>query len=222
MRPPFRFAWRNLLFGDGVDDVWALFRLDLTSYEGLTAREARELLGDLAGFAYEIEADFTLRRVTRGWSPDEHRFYAGRGFDPRTGHRERFDGLLAAQQRALEERGVWRPEVYLEVRLAEPARAAFDDAAQTLGSWLSNPRGRLRALARSAGLGDPAAIGEARLRELAALEASAYDRVAARLACERATTLDLQWLVRRAFCRGTREPQLDVHWRPPGACGQRR
>lgn len=80
MKPPFRFAWRNLLFGDATDDVWALFRLELTSYEGLTARQATELLGDVATFAHDVEADFNLRRVMRGWSADEYRHYAGRGF----------------------------------------------------------------------------------------------------------------------------------------------
>ncbi len=34
------------------------------------------------------------------------------------------------------------------------------------------------------------------------------------LSVERATTLDMQWLIRRAFCRGVGEPALDVFWRP--------
>jgi AAA-like domain len=211
---PFRFASRNLLFGHGTDDVWAVYRLDMTSYEGLTAQQAKELLADVASFAYAVEADFNLRRVTRGWSPDEYRYYASQGFDPRSGHREHFAEYLDRQQALLDRRGVWRPEVYLEVRLAAPARAALDEAAHQVGSLLSDPRRALRGLRRSAGLGDPAAISEQRLRELAGAEAAAFDRVSDFLACERATTLDLQWLVRRAFSRGLGEPGLDVHWRP--------
>ena len=30
----------------------------------------------------------------------------------------------------------------------------------------------------------------------------------------RATTRELQWLLRRAACRGVAEPALDEHWRP--------
>ena len=46
------------------------------------------------------------------------------------------------------------------------------------------------------------------------IEARAFARVADFLAAERATTLDVQWLIRRAFCRGVAEPAMDVFWQP--------
>ncbi|HWT92077.1 MAG TPA: ATP-binding protein [Solirubrobacteraceae bacterium] len=215
MRAPFQFAWRNLVFSAGADgDVWALFRLGLTSYEGLTAEQAKELLGDVAAFAYGIGADFNLRRVTRRWSPAEYRHHALRGFDPRTGHRDELDAYLDRQQQALEQRGGWRPEVYLDVRLADPAQDPVDEAARAARSALAWPGQLLHQLRRGETLRPAAGISERRLRELADLEATVFDRIAGVLVCERATSLDLQWLVRRAFCRGTREPALDVHWRP--------
>ena len=42
----------------------------MRSYDGLTAAEKRELLYDLASFAYAVESDFQLLRVTRPWSTD--------------------------------------------------------------------------------------------------------------------------------------------------------
>ena len=68
VRQPITFAHRNLVFGADLDDVWALYRLETRSYAGLTRSEKGELLSQLAAFAYTVEADFSLLRVTRPWS----------------------------------------------------------------------------------------------------------------------------------------------------------
>ena len=72
MRQPLRFAYRNLVFARDVADAWALYRLATRSYDGLTRAEKRELLSELAAFAYGIEADFSVLRVTRPWSVDAY------------------------------------------------------------------------------------------------------------------------------------------------------
>jgi hypothetical protein len=214
MRAPVRFAIRNLVFGADRDDVWALYRLELTSYEGLTSSQKKQLLADVASFAYALEADFSLLRVWRGWSGAEYRHLASLALDDRAAHRDVWDRQLDRQQALLAAEAVARPELYLAVRLAAPARAALDEFADRAGRWISSPAAALRELRRTAGFGDPAAIGETRLRELAGAEAQAFARVGDFLAAERATTLDLQWLIRRALCRGRGDPELDVHWRP--------
>src|SRR5262249_51566611 len=52
------------------------------------------------------------------------------------------------------------------------------------------------------------------LEGLIVAEERAFRRVEASLPIRRATTRELQWLLRRASCRGVAEPMLDDHWEP--------
>ena len=202
------------MFGRRAEDVWALYRIDLTSYEGLTVAQKKQLLADIASFAYGIEADFSLLRVTRAWSPQEYARYASIAHDPAHGHTQRWQRYLHGQLDELSQRGPSRAEVFLSVRLASPARAPLDAAAAVAGRWLSSPKRAWRELRDEAGLTDPATLSEARLRDIGHAEQRAGARVFDFLQAERATTLDVQWLIRRGFCRGVGEPALDVFWRP--------
>src|SRR5207244_6477001 len=71
--------------------------------------------------------------------------------------------------------------------------------------------GRLGALAGARGAGP---LRGAELERLAAEEQRVFDRLRGTLRVRRATTSELQWLVRRAACRGVAEPALDRHWEP--------
>jgi hypothetical protein len=46
-------------------------------------------------------------------------------------------------------------------------------------------------------------------------EQESLDLIRSYLPARRATTLELQWLLRRVAVRGAREPDLDPHWSPP-------
>jgi hypothetical protein len=46
-------------------------------------------------------------------------------------------------------------------------------------------------------------------------EAQAFATLADHVACRRASTLELQWLLCRAAVRGVREPDVDPYWTPP-------
>ena len=52
------------------------------------------------------------------------------------------------------------------------------------------------------------------LSELATREQRVYERVNGVIGARRARTAELQWLLRRAACRGVSEPELDHHWQP--------
>jgi hypothetical protein len=65
MRQPISFIYGNLVFGRDAGDAWAMYRVVMTPYSGLTAAGKRELLSQIAGFAYTIGADFQLLRVSR-------------------------------------------------------------------------------------------------------------------------------------------------------------
>ena len=94
MRAPIRFALRNLVFGERGDDVRAVYRLGMTSYEGLTAAGKLGLLAELAGLAHALEADFDVYCVQRGFSAAEYHAHADAAFQSRFGHRALWEAHL--------------------------------------------------------------------------------------------------------------------------------
>lgn len=201
MRQPITFIYRNLVFGGaGRDDVWAVYRLATRSYAGLSRSGKIELLSLISSFAYTVETDFSLLRVSRPWSVDRYMIAAEAATDVR--HVER--GLLASHLRAqrdqLSEHAVQMPEVYLSLRLGgHPRFSSLPGAA---------------ALRRVAGFGDGRAVSGRRMRELVAEEEKLHDRVLDYLECTRASGEELQWLIRRSFSRGVGEPMVDDGFRP--------
>ena len=57
-------------------------------------------------------------------------------------------------------------------------------------------------------------IAASEIDALVAAEERAFRRAESCLPVRRATTRELQWLLRRAACRGVAEPALDDHWEP--------
>jgi hypothetical protein len=197
VKPPVVFATGNLLFPRRLTDCWALYRLEVTSYDGLTAGEKINLLAALARLLAAVKTDVTLHRVTRAWSAADYEHRALGQLDPRHGHHDRWAAHLAAHRELLDQRQILRPEVWLTVRLPSLRRRSVRDALREAVGWE-----------------DPAGLPETRLRELVVAEQQTHQRINEHLACERATTLDLQWLAQRAFTRGLCEPTLDLHHRP--------
>jgi hypothetical protein len=209
MRQPITFAHRNLVFGEDSDDVWALYRVRTTSYDGLPAAEKKELLYDLASFAYAVAADFQLLRVTRQWSVEEYVRAATLTLDGRHGNRGRWMAHLSDHREWLATREIAEPEVYLSVRLDRP-----------VGFWRARTGEPLRAvslfseIARRIGMRDPRGLSRRRLEALMSDEERVLARAADYLDCERAATHELQWLIRRAFCRGIGEPEVEERFLP--------
>jgi hypothetical protein len=65
-----------------------------------------------------------------------------------------------------------------------------------------------------AGIDAASPISAGELSELATREQRVYERLNGVLAVRRARTVELQWLLHRAACRGVSEPDLDKHWQP--------
>src|SRR5204863_9752034 len=101
-------------------------------------------------------------------------------------------------------------ELYVSIRLTAQRTNALDELLSGAGSLVRDPGTWARRLRR----GDPCGLSATRLRELEGAEARAFARLIDFFDAERATTLELQWLVRRAFCRGLGEPDVDRNWRP--------
>jgi AAA-like domain len=201
MRPPITFMYRNIVFGSSVDDAWAVYRLQMRSYAGLTSSGKRELLSLIGSCAYALEADFSLLRVSRPWSVEHYVAGVEAVVDHRHAHREQLDDYLDAQRDDLGWRAAATAEVYLSVRLGSTARRSpfvpFVAAAK-----------------RAIGWDDPRAIGAKRLGELLDQEAKVGNRIYDYLACEPASSSELQWLIRRSFSRAVADPPVERDFTP--------
>lgn len=201
MRRPIGFIHGNIVFGETLDDAWAVYRLATVSYAGLTTTRKQELLSQMAACAYALESDFSLLRISRPWSVEDYVAGVEAGADPRHQHRERLDAYLERHLRALTWRAAHTPDVFLSVRLP---RASGGATTLPLPAW-----------ARSAlGLHDPRGIGAKRLDELEAEQERVCHRVLDYLDCEPAATHELQWLIQRAFCRAVSDPHADERFLP--------
>lgn len=205
MKQPITFIHRNLVFGRDRNDAWATFRLDTRAYAGLTRTSKLELLGSLASFAYSVESDFSLLRVASPWSVDDYVSGVEATTDSRHLHREVLDDYLKAQRDELAERGSHVPSVFLSIRLTT-------ERASTLGSLESHPA--VQALRRFTGAADARGISRRQLDDLLAEETKAYACVLDYLDCEQASSDELQWLIRRGFCRSLGDPMIDERFRP--------
>lgn len=211
MRQPISFVAGNVVFGRDLRDAWALYRLDTLSYPGLPVAEKLNLKDLWEGFAYRAEASFQVLRVQRQWSVEDYVERASATLGVRHGHRAMWEEYLEEHRSMLAERSATRAEVYLAVSLREPAA----DLSAVLGRALSASGAGLWAdLRATLGLADARGLGRAELARLRSLEGRCFERVSGFLDADRASSDDVQWLVRRAYTRGLGEPRIDSHFAP--------
>src|SRR3954454_1665492 len=204
---PLRHVHQNILVGHG-DARAALYRVSTISYPFMAAADKREWLRRLARLAFAAEADLSLWRVTRPYPAEEHVAQADRVLDERHQKREAWRAYLHGHEERLREMRSFVPEAYLAVSL----RAA---APASLGSGLLHGLDRARRRVEELfGVADAPPIAVAELETLITEEERAFRRASGCVPMRRATTTEVQWLLRRAACRGLGEPHLDPHWMP--------
>jgi len=204
---PLRFIHENLLVGHG-DARAALYRVSTVSYPFMPAADKREWLGRLARFAFTVEADFSLWRVNRAYPAERYVDQAQGMLDARHQDPEAWRSYLVGHEAHLRRLRSFVPEVYVAISLEV-------ERSSQLGAGLLRGMDRARRrLEDMLGVGSVPPIAAAELGALIAAEERAYQRAAGTLPLRRATTREIQWLLRRAACRGVGEPGLDEHWRP--------
>jgi hypothetical protein len=208
VRRPIAFVYGNCVFAEGLQDAWAVFRVDLASYAWLddSAKRARFLA--LVGALEGIEADLQILRVAGHWQsgPDAPELQDTQ-VDPtapcgRAG--ERRNDYLATQIRHLSELHSVRPSLFLAVSLRAPA----GDVASFLAAVLEGRPGLLSSLRGLTGRGRDS-IGSAALERVRVRADRVHAILEDFLSVRPARGVELQWLVRRAFCRGLGEPEVD-------------
>ncbi len=199
---PLRYARRNILIGPGGEAA-ALYRAEPVAYPFLPAGEKWELLHRLERFGHLVGADFSIWRVQRAYPSERYAEDLAGSADKLHADSEAWRGYLEGHQARLSELGSHLPEVYVAVSLREPAKGHFRS--------LDRARRRIEALA---GVGSPRPIAGAELEALAEAEQRGFERLANVAGLRKATTPELQWLLRRGSCRGVAEPALDHAWEP--------
>ncbi len=204
---PLRYARQNVLLGPGGEAA-GLYRLPTIAYPFLPAAEKWRWLRTLERLASAVGNDFSLYRVTRAVPPNRYPERARKLLDPRVEDPAPFDAFLRSHaQRLRSLHGFW-PEVYLAVALGETERG------RPGSGWAEQVARARRRLEDLAGVGRAQPISDRELHGLASVEQRTFEQLSAVIGCRRASTRELEWLLRRSVLRGLDEPVLDGQWQP--------
>jgi hypothetical protein len=205
VRLPLSFTYGNCVFGETLRDAWAAFRLGTFSYQWLSPDAKCARMMGLHNALRTIEADVQILRVSLGWDRVAYMREVARSSS--RAHLRLTHSYLTGQAHRAGDKAC----VFLLVSLREAERDIASYMSQAIERtpqvWLGSLRS---ALSRSS----PRLLSGSRLKQLCA-RAEQIDSLLSQLCSARpASPIELQWLSRRAFCRGLGEPSLDRHHEP--------
>ncbi len=210
MRPPIAFVYGNCVFAQGLDDAWAAFAVEVSSYAWLSEEGKRTRFLSLLGALEAIEADVQILRVCRRWQLQRYVREMSGEHGPESGspwpHARTRRRYVEEHGRRLGDIGQAQPTVFLLVSLRDPER---DIASYISKAAERHPRDLVGALGRALSLRDRRLLKASELERARVRADQAHARVAGLVPVRQARTVELQWLVRRAFCRGLGEPVVD-------------
>ena len=212
MRPPIAFVHGNCVFASGLDDAWAAFALETFSYAWLSDEAKQTRLLAMLGALEAVEADVQVIRVCRRWQLELYvSDLCSDGVScPREQARARYVEEHATRLRDV---GSAQPVVFLLVSLREPER---DVASYVSKAVAQHPREWWEGVRRALSMRDRRTVSLSELERVRVRADQVHARLEDFLSVRPARGVELQWLVRRAFCRGLGEPILDgLH--EPGA-----
>jgi hypothetical protein len=209
MKAPIAFVYGNCVFADGLDDGWAAFAVETSSYEWLGEDGKRARFLALLGGLEAIEADVQIIRVGRRWNLEWYaQEVAGSRGGPHTAevHTRARKRYAEEHARRLRHVGRARAAVFLLVSLRDPER---DVASYVSRVAEQHPREWREGLKRALSTRDRRLLKVSELERARIRADQAHARLADFLPVREARGVELQWLVRRAFCRGLGEPLID-------------
>ncbi len=210
MRAPIAFVYGNCVFAEGADDGWAAFAADVSSYAWLSEEGKRARFLALLGALEAVEADVQVLRVGRGW-PVERYASELQGQDDATTqceqpHARARRRYVDEHVRRLTDLGAMQPAVFLLVSMRDPERDVASYVSQVAGQ---HPREWWEGLRRALSMRDRRLLSVSELERARLRADQVHARLADRLPVRQVRGVELQWLVRRAFCRGLGEPIID-------------
>jgi hypothetical protein len=208
VKAPLTFVYGNCVFAQGLDDAWAAFAVGTSSYAWLSEEGKRAKFLALIGALEAIEADVQILRVARRWQVERYAHELNDEGESMVGaaHGRARARYVEEHARRLADIGEAQPAVFLLVSLRDPER---DVATYVSRAAEQHPREWWRGLRRALALGDRRLLKLSDLEWARVRADQAHGRLADLLPVREARGVELQWLVRRAFCRGLGEPVID-------------
>jgi hypothetical protein len=204
VRPPISFVYGNCVFGATLGDAWAAFVISTHTYEGLSRAQKRARFSSLMGALETAEADLQILRVSRPWSLTRYRQSLA---DALAGpHAALARDYLDAHSRHLRELSPELPALFVLVRLRDPDKDVAEYVSEV---FKHRPRDWLQKLGRSVRNLDRRLLGAKELERVRSRADRVHARLAGFLSVRPARSPEMQWLVRRAFCRGAGEPEVE-------------
>jgi hypothetical protein len=203
------------VFAGGADDAWAAFAVSTSSYAWLSEEGKRARFLALIGALEAIEADIQILRVCRRWEleryTEELRADGACGFADGQHHTRPRERYIEEHARRLADIGAAQPATFMLVSLREPER---DVASYVSRAAAQHPREWWDSLKRTLTMRDRRLLKAAELERARVRADQVHARLADFLEVRQARGVELQWLVRRAFCRGLGEPAIDALHEP--------
>jgi hypothetical protein len=204
VKSPISFVYGNLVFGESLADVWAAFFVASSSYEWLSEETKRTRLLALMGALETLEADVQILRVGRDWDLDG---YLDELRSVSTGSHVQANARYASEHAEhLRNVGASQPSVFLLVSLRDPER---DVASYVSQAAEQHPREWLLSVRRALSTRDRRLLSAPELERARMQADQVHARLGDFLSARPARGVELQWLVRRTFCRGLGEPPVD-------------
>ncbi|HEY2632301.1 MAG TPA: ATP-binding protein [Solirubrobacteraceae bacterium] len=204
MTLPISYVYGNLVFGCAPDDVWAAFSLPCESYAWLSEDTKRARLLNLMAALQALQADVQVLRVKRAWDLDGYLRDVERLGAPV--HMRATAGYARHHALHLESVCPSHPSLFLLVSLREPQR---DVASYVSNLAEKHPCEWLRSLRQALAPRGRRLLRATDLERLSVHANKLHARLTDLLDVRPTRGVELQWLVRRAFCRGLGEPLVD-------------
>jgi hypothetical protein len=182
-----------------------LFAVPSRSYAALSNERKHEVFSRLLAAIEAVEADIQVIRVARPWDLER---YASELLESYVGAHHGSHRRYVAEHRTglADVVGGAVPAVYLAVSLQAPER---DVGAYVSGLFDRSPRALFAGLREVIALSDRRLLAQDELERLRVRADEVHARIAGFLDVRPARTVEIQWLVRRAFCRGAGQPLVD-------------
>jgi AAA-like domain len=206
MRPPISFVYGNCVFAAGLDDGWAAFAIPMASYAWLSTDRKRERFQLLLAAIEATSADLQILRVSSDW--DTSGYTSEMAGASKQSLRRDYVEHHARRLTALPAR---QPAVFLLVSLREPAR---DIATYVSQAVERHPREWRAALKELLSVRDRRLLSVPELERARVRADRAHARLADYLDARPVRGVELQWLIRRTFCRGLGDPRVDALHEP--------
>jgi hypothetical protein len=209
---PIAFVYGNCVFAHGLDDRWAAFAVQVSSYAWLSEEAKRARFLALIGALEAIEADVQILRVCRRWRVERYarglrEQNVAPGLDgARVRTYERYVDEHAHRIGEREDLGTAEAVLFLVVSLREPERDVASYVSRAAGQ---HPRQWWTGLRRTLAQRDRRILSASELEQVRLRADQVHARLEDFLPVRAARGVELQWLVRRAYCRGLGEPVVD-------------